>query len=144
MQSYYQNQAQLPHFGSYRRQRGSGLGTLVMGAGRVALPLLRQYALPAAKSLGRELIRQGLPELIDVVTENKKPKQAIRDTIKKTARKQVGRGYRRKNYSKVQKNKSMKTNRKRASKRVLPKTTSRGKRMKRSRADFFARIKNDQ
>ena len=68
MDSYYANQAtSLPHFGHYR-QRGSGFGALAAGICRVAQPLARQFILPTAKRIGKELLKQSVPELLDVVS----------------------------------------------------------------------------
>ena len=53
MDSYYHNQANLPHFSGHYRQRGSGFGALALGIGRVALPLVRKFVIPAAKKIGK-------------------------------------------------------------------------------------------
>ena len=44
---------------------------------------------PVAKKIGRELIAQAAPELLDVVTKKQSAKQALRNTVTKTARKQL-------------------------------------------------------
>lgn len=131
MEQYYTQQAQIPHFSSYTRQRGSGFGALVSGVGRFALPFARKFLVPAAKKLGRQLLMEGIPELADVVAKRKSPKQAVKSTLKKTIRKQVGSGKRR-----------------RRSSRIIPKRSnqrrSRVKRQKqRTRADFFSKVKHD-
>ncbi len=94
MEAYYRNQARsaIPYFSGPARQRGSGIGALVAGISRFALPFAKQYVAPVAKQLGRELFRQAVPELLDVVTKKKAPRQAIKQTLVKTARKQLGRG----------------------------------------------------
>lgn len=94
MDVYYRNQARssIPYFSGPARQRGSGIGALVAGVGRFALPFVKQYVAPAAKQFGRELIRQAVPELLDVVTKKKAPRQAIKQTLVKTTRKQLGGG----------------------------------------------------
>ena len=72
MDSYYANQAtSLPHFSGHYRQRGSGFGALVAGIVRVPLPLARQFILPTAKRTGKELLKQSVPELLDVVSSKK-------------------------------------------------------------------------
>ena len=68
MDSYYANQASLPHFSCHYRQRGSGFGELAAGIGRVALPLARRFFLPTAKRIGEEILKQSVPELLDVVS----------------------------------------------------------------------------
>ena len=77
MDSYYANQVtSLPHFSGHYRQRGSGFGALAAGIGRVALPLARRFILPAAKRIGRELLKQGVPEL--VVTKTSLEKHSLK------------------------------------------------------------------
>ena len=79
MDSYYANQVtSLPHFSGHYRQRGSEFGALAAGVGRVALPLARQFICPTAKRIGRELLKQGVPELVDVVSRKKSLKQALK------------------------------------------------------------------
>ena len=70
MNSYYTNQASvLPYFSGHYRQRGSGFGALASGIGRIALPIARKFILPAAKRVGKELLLQSVPELMDVVSK---------------------------------------------------------------------------
>ena len=91
MDSYCANQAtSLPHFSGHYRQRGSGFGALAAGIGRVALPLARRFILPTAKRIGKELLKQSVPELLDVVSSKKSPKQALKNTISNTVEKQTG------------------------------------------------------
>lgn len=138
MDGYYQQQAQMPYFSGHQRQRGSGFGALALGVSRVALPFLRKYAVPVAKRIGRELLQQGLPELMDVITKRKTPKQAMTNTVKKTIRKQVGAGTKRKAKSaKPRKRKTVSRKRKAS---IIPKV----KPAKRSRSEFFSKIKYDQ
>ena len=75
MESYYSNQASLPHFSGYYRQRGSGFGALARGIGRFALPLAKKYLLPAAKTIGKELIAQGTPEILEGLKGAKPPQK---------------------------------------------------------------------
>ena len=91
MESYYTNQASaLPLFSGHYRQRGSGFGALASGIGRIALPLARTFIIPAAKRSGKELLLQSVPELMDVVNKKKSPKQALKNTISNTVKKQTG------------------------------------------------------
>ena len=91
MESYYTNQASaLPYFSGHYRQRGSGFGILASGIGRIALPLARKFIIPAAKRVGKELLLQSVPELMDVVSKNKSPKQALKNTISNTVKMQTG------------------------------------------------------
>lgn len=128
---YYQQQAKMPYFSGHHRQRGSGIGALALGVGRVALPFIRNVALPVAKRIGRELLQEGLPEALDVIMKRKTPKQALQNTVKKTVRKQVGGGRKRKR-------KNIKS---RKQKRPV---IRKSKATKRSRSDFFSRVQNDQ
>ena len=146
MEAYYSNQASqsMPHFSGHYRQRGSGFGALAAGIGRVALPLAGRIKWPAAKRIGRELLVQGAPELVEVATKRKSAKQALKSTVAKTARKQFGgslhsritRGRqvikRRRQYAKPR------TYKKRFTKKII----SRKPQPRRSRLDFFSRVKN--
>ena len=86
MDSYYANQAtSSPNFSGHR-QRGSGFGALAARIGRVALPLARRFILPTAKPIGKELLKQSVPEILDVVGK-KYPRQATKNTIPKTVKK---------------------------------------------------------
>ena len=51
MDAYYTRQAVLPHFTGYSRQRGSGIGSLAAGVGRVALPFAKKFLLPQSNQL---------------------------------------------------------------------------------------------
>ena len=87
MDSYYANHVtSLPHFSGYYRQRGREFGALAAGIGRVALPLARRFILPTAKRIGRELLKQGVPELVDVVSKKESPKQALKNTVSNTVK----------------------------------------------------------
>ena len=76
MATYYHNQATMPHFSGHYKPQSNGFGALAMGSGRVELPLARKFIVPAAKSIGKELLVQAAPELIDIATRKKTPKQA--------------------------------------------------------------------
>ena len=78
MDSFYTNQAtSLPHFSGHYWQRGSGFGASAAGIGRVALPLARCVILPTAKSFGKELLKQSVPEILDVVSNTGSEKHNI-------------------------------------------------------------------
>ena len=89
MEAYCQQQSVSPYLSGHYRQRGSGFGALAAGIGRAALPIVRKFLWPVAKKIGRELIVQAAPELVEVVTKKKSPKQAIKSTVQKIVRKQV-------------------------------------------------------
>ena len=91
MDLYYANQVtSLPHFSGHFRQRGIGFGALAAGIGSVALPLARSFLLPTAKRIGRELLKHGVPELLDVVSKKRSPKQALKNAVSNTIKKQTG------------------------------------------------------
>ena len=124
METYYTRQDTMPHFSGQTRQRGSGIGSLALGVGRVALPFAKKVLLPAVKSIGKELFVQSLQELMEVATNKKSLKKAAKSTLRKTAKKQFGAGTRQRS-------------------RKTRKRNSRQKRkLKRSRSDFFSRVKN--
>ena len=149
MEAYYSNQASqsMPHFSGHYRQRGSGFGALAAGIGRVALPLARKFLWPAAKKIGRDLLVQGAPELVEVATKRKSAKQALKSTVAKTARKQIGGSLqsrivsgrkiirrKRRQYTRPRSNQKRKI----STRRII----FRKPRPKRSRLDFFSRVKN--
>ena len=124
MEDYYAKQVYLPHFSSYNRQRGSGIGALAAGIGRVALPFAKKYLLPAAKNIGKELLTQSVPEILDVIAKRKSPRKAAKKVLSKTIKKQIGgRG-------------------KQSQKPKKRKTITNSKRKQRSRSDFFSKVKN--
>ena len=140
MDSYYANQAtSLPHFSGHYRQRGSGFGALAAGIGLVAMPLARRFILPTAKRIGKELLKQSVPEILDVMGNKKSPKEAFKNTISNTVEKQTG-GSRRITSRRREKirGKPVKVGEKRRE------TISTQRAPKRSRSDFFAKVKDDR
>ena len=83
MHNYNSRQASMPHFSGHARQRGSGIGSLALGVGRVALPFAKRVLLPAVKSIGKELFVQSLPELMEVASKRKSFKRAAKSALKK-------------------------------------------------------------
>ena len=77
MEQYYAQQAQLPHFSGPARQRGNGFASLATCVERVALPFSKKILLPAVKSIVKEFLSQSIPELLDVASKKKTPKQAV-------------------------------------------------------------------
>ena len=90
MEDYYAEQVSLPHFSSYNRQQGSGIGALAAGIGRVAPPFVKNYLLLAVKNIGKDLQTQSVPEVLDVIAKRKSPRKAAKKVITKTIRKQIG------------------------------------------------------
>ena len=134
MNSYYQEQAKLPYYVSYSRQRGSAIGALVAGIGRYAIPFARRVVLPAAKRICRDLMIEAIPELAEVATRRKTPKQAARAALRKTAKRHFGGGVRKGRVSKRKINKKRKSTKK-SVKRKAP--------TKRSRSTFFSKVRDD-
>ena len=75
----------MPHFSGNYRQRGSGIGTLAMGIGQVALPLARKFIVPAAKRIGKELLVQAAHEIIDLATKKKSHEKHSKKHNQKTS-----------------------------------------------------------
>ena len=138
MDAYYHNQATMPQFSGHHRQRGSGFGALALGIGRVALPLARKFIVPAAKLIGKELLVQAAPELIDIATRKKTPRQALKNTVKNTIKKQVGAG-RSKSRMSRKRRKTTTTTTTRKRKILIPKKRT----PLRSRSNFFTKLRND-
>ena len=132
-------QASLPLFSGHYRQRGSRFGAMAAGIGRVAIPFAQRAILLAAKKLGRELLMSAAPELIDVAMKKKSPKQALKNTVTKTARKQLG-GGRRRRKSPMNGLRGRRSVGARKIKTIIRKKTG----PVRSRADSFSNIENDR
>ena len=131
MEVFYQQQSVSPYFSGHYRQRGSSFGALAAGIGGAALPIARKILWPVAKKIGREIIVLAAPELVEIFTKKKSPKQAIKLTVQKTVRKQMG-------GSKTGRMRKLKTN------GVKPKQGIRKKKpLTRSRSNFFSEVQND-
>ena len=146
MDSYYTNQASaLPYFSGHYRQRGSGFGALASGIGRIALPIARKFILPAAKRVGKELLLQSVPELMDIVSK-KISKTSAENTISNTVKKQTGGSLalrmRQRRMNRRRSKRSGSKARKGSKKRKV--FISKYKQPKRSRPDFFAKVKDDR
>ena len=89
MDAYYQAQIHSSTFSGPGRQLGSGFGAMALRMGRVTLPLLKKYVIPVAKSLGKELLRQALPEVANVVLKKKSVKRAVKDAGQRTLKSTV-------------------------------------------------------
>ena len=147
MDSYYTNQASaLPYFSGHYRQRCSGFGALASGIGRISLPVARKFILPAAKRVGKELLLQSVPELMDVVSKKKSPKQTLKHTTSITVKKQTGGSLalrmrqRRINRRRSKRSGSKARKDSKKSKVII----SKYREPKKSRSDFFAKVKDDR
>ena len=113
-----------------------------MGIGREALLLARKFIVIAAKRIEKELLVQAAPELINIATKKKPPKQALKNTVKNTINKQVGTGRSMSLMSRKGKTATTTTTtttRKRKTKVLIPKKRT----PLRSRPNFFTKVRND-
>ena len=83
MEAYYSNQASqsMPHLSGHYRQRGSGFGAFAAGIGRVALPLACKFLWPTVKKIGRDLLVQEAPELVEVSKQIGGPSKQIDESL---------------------------------------------------------------
>ena len=116
---------------------------MAAGIGRVTLPLARRFILRTGEQIGKELLKQSVPELLDVVDSKKSPKQAFKNKISNTQKKTGGSRERilRQRRLRIRSNSSSKklsavTKRKKISSNRRP--------LKRSRSDFFAKVNDDR
>ena len=78
--------------GGPARQFGSGaagLGALAVRVGWCALPLVKKYALPLAKKLGRNLVTAAIPEIGQIIAGKKKIKKAAKDSVNRSISKSI-------------------------------------------------------
>ena len=101
-----------------------------------------EISLARSKKIGRDLLVQAAPELVEVATKRKSAKQALKITVAKTARKQIGGSLqsriasgrkivrrKRRQYTRTRSNQKRKI----STRRII----SRKPRQKRSRLDFL-------
>ena len=88
-------QAEIPYYRGVGRQRGRGFGALAQVIGRTAIPFLRKYVVPAAKRIGADMLEFAAPEIGEVFSGRKSFKSAAKSVGKKTLKKQLGEGSRR-------------------------------------------------
>ena len=83
-------QVEIPFYRGVGRERGRGFGELAQGIGRSAISFLRKYIVPAAKSVGADLLEFAAPELSEVVSGRKNFETAAKSVGRQTLRKQLG------------------------------------------------------
>ena len=120
---------EIPFYRGVGRQRGRGFGALAQVFGRTALPFLRKYIVPAAKTVGANLLEFAVPEDAEVVSGRKNIKTAAKSVGKQTLRKKLREESRRRLTA---------GSRKRSASRVVP--TKSAKQISRSRGDIFTNI----
>ena len=89
-------QVEIPYYRDVGRQRGRGFGALAQVIGRTAIPFLRKYIVPAAKRVGADLLEFALPEIAEVVSGRKRFKTAAKSVGKRTLKKQLSEGSKKK------------------------------------------------
>ena len=114
-------QVEIPYYRAVGRQRGSGFGALAQVIGRTAIPFLRKYVVPAAKRIGADMLEFAVPKIAEVVSGGANFKTTAKSVEKKTLKKQMGEG-----------------SKKRPASRVIP--TKPTKQISRSRRDIFTNI----
>ena len=86
------NTLELPYYKGTGRQRGRDFGAVAQVIGRIAIPFLKKYIVPAAKRAGADLLEFAVPEVADVVSGKKNFKTAAKSVGRQTLRKQLGGG----------------------------------------------------
>ena len=85
---YYSQQVGhgLPYFAGASHQRGHGLGAILGGLARAALPALKQLAVPlvkrGTKALANAALSAGANVIQDVLTRNQNPVKSLKKRVK--------------------------------------------------------------
>ena len=114
----------MPHFSGHTRQRGSGLGSLAAGVGRVALPFAKKSTSTSCQIDREGIFCSKLTRIDGCCHEKKSPKQAAKSAVKRTVKKEIG------GSASIMKSKPVERN------------SRRKKKPQRSRSNFFSRVKN--
>lgn len=137
MDGYYQAQIDMPYYQGSARQRGHGLGALALAGIRTALPIFRKFIFPTVKRVGKDFLKSAMPEVLDVVSGKKKPRQALKRAASNTVKKQLGGGAVKK------RRRSKRISKKKPASGPKRSRVSRKKRsVKRSRADILQFVKS--
>ena len=83
---------QIPFCRGIGRQRGWGFGELAQIIGKSAIPLLHKFSVPAAKSVGADLLEFAAPDIAEVFTGRRNFKTAAKSVGRQTLKKQLGSG----------------------------------------------------
>ena len=121
-------QVEIPFYSGVGRQRERGFGSLAQVFGRIEIPFLRKYIVPAAKCVGVDLLEVAVPGIAEVVSGRKNIKTAAKSESRQTLRKQLGEGSSRRTGS----------SRKRSASKIIP--TKSAKQISRSQRDIFTNI----
>ena len=101
-------QVEILYYRAVGRQRGRGFGALAKVIGRNAIPILRNYIVPAAKRVGADLFEFVAPKIGEVISGRKSFKSAANGVGKQTLKKQLGEGSRKNTASRIIPTKSTK------------------------------------
>ena len=71
-------QVEIPFYRGVGRQSVRGFGALAQLIGRIAIPFLRKYVVPAAEKVGADLLEFAALEIVEVVSERKNFKTAAK------------------------------------------------------------------
>lgn len=132
----------MPYFKGVPRQRGRGFGAFAGTVVRSAFPILKKYVIPVAKQIGRDVIEAAVPEIGNIISGKSNLKRALKETGRKTLKKQIGGGAPKKRRRKTSKKKKTKVKskkikaRKQKSKRIYTKS-----KIQNSRQDIFKNLR---
>ena len=88
-------QVEIPYYRGVGRQKGRCFGALEQGIGRTAIPFFPKYVVPAAKSIGADMLEFAAPEIGEVISGRKSFKSPAKSVRTQTLKKQLGEGSRR-------------------------------------------------
>ena len=71
-------QAEIPYYRGVGRQRWRGFGALAQLFGRILIPVLCKYVVPAAKRIGADMLEFAAPEIGEVISGRKSFKTAAK------------------------------------------------------------------
>ena len=80
-------QVEIPNYRGVGRQRGRGFGALAQVIGRTAIPFLRKYFVPPAKSKCADMLEFAAPEIGEVISGRKSFKLAAKSVGKQSLKK---------------------------------------------------------
>ena len=114
-------QIEIPFYRGDGRQRRRGFGALAQDIGRMPIPFMPNYIVPAAKRVGDHLLEFAVPEIAEVYRGRKNIMTAAKSVGRRTLRKLLTSG-----------------SRKESASRVIP--TNSAKQISRLRRDIFTNI----
>ena len=131
-------QVAIPYYRGVGRQRGRGFGELAQVNGRTAIPFLRKYVNPAAKRIDANMLEFVPQEIGEVISDRKSFKSAAMSVGKKTLKKLLGEGSRRRKGAVDGKELAYGRHGGSKQRRIIP--TKSPKQSSRSRRDIFTNI----